>query len=332
MKRVLLILFSAAVLLLVSQLALSLAFPEVPSLQLSEISDEEILRRFNVCLKSFDVKDEWLKRSNKNTSAPTFAVKLPSDLRIAQIIFELTRQYEGYNIQLKPVEKEINGRTSLQVLSDGVVKLIANFDYDKDIQRTTSKTVLFIYERENKEAEFDSLIRNSPRDYSVLLAPSKSSAAYAKWLRENGFEYAVRIKGDSPDLEFKLENDFPEKRVKLIVQNMVVSFPNALFFIIEQNSPIYYSHVNEIIKKELEKRKIKTLTEDSLKFIEMNQSNISGTFADFVKNSDVSKINRVAVSYDAFLYLSEDLKKLVRVGYKFVSTSSFQRELTKTSK
>jgi hypothetical protein len=139
------------------------------------------------------------------------------------------------------------------------------------------------------------------------------------------------IKGDSPDLEFRLEKDFAEKRVKLIVQNMVVSFPNALFFIIDRSSNIYYSPVSEIIKKELEKRKIKFFTSDSLKFLDAKNENISERFASFVKSADVVKINRIAIPYDTFVQLNEELKKLIRIGYRFLSTSSLQIEMAKTS-
>lgn len=332
MKKVLIVLFSGAVLLLLSHVILSMAFPESNTVQLLTMSDDEVVIRFNACLKSFDVKDEWFKRVNKKTAMPTFVVRLPNDLRIPQILFELTKQYEGYNVQINSVEKEINGKTTVQIFSEKELKLKADFNYDKNIQRTSSPTVLFVYGRENREAEFDSLMRNSPRDYSVLLAPTKSSADYTKWLRENGFEYAVMIKADSPDLEFRLENDFPIKRVKMIVQNMVASFPNALFYIFEPKSNISYSSVGELIKSELEKRKIKFFTSDSLKFLETNDKNISERFTSFVKSADVVKINRIAISYDAFIQLNEELKKLIRVGSRFLSTSSLQNEMAKTSK
>lgn len=318
--------------LLLSHVIFSLAFPESNSVKLLTLNDEEVVTRFNACLKSFDVKEEWFKRVNKKTSAPTFAVRLPNDLRIPQILFELAKQYEGYNIQLNSVEKEMNGKTSVQIFSEKELKLKADFSYDKNIQRTSSQTVLFVYGRENREAEFDSLIRNSPRDYSVMLTPSKSSAAYTKWLRDNGFEYAVMIKAESPDLEFRLEKDFPVKRVKLIVQNIVASFPNALFYVFEPSSVISSSSVGDSIKSALGKRKIKFFTNDSLKFLDTNDKNIAERFTSFVKSAEVGKINRIAISYDAFIQLNEELKKLVRVGYKFVSTSSLQNEIAKTSK
>ena len=76
-----------------------------------------------------------------------------------------------------------------------------------------------------------------------------------------------------------------------------------------------------IIKKELEKRKIKFFTSDSLQFIDEEQPNLSVKFSNAVKTAKREDLNRIAVSYEAFLSLYEDIRKLVRVGYKFVRPS-----------
>ena len=109
--------------------------------------------------------------------------------------------------------------------------------------------------------------------------------------------------------------------MKLIVQNIVVSFPHAIFYVINKNSDIYSSPNYSVIKKEFGKRKIRFFTTDSLKFIDKSHPNISEKLNSIVTNVKAGDITRIAISFDAYQSLAEDLRKLIRVGYKFVKTS-----------
>lgn len=320
-QKLLVILFSASLLLLLTHLVFSILYPEVDSQNISALSNEEIDKKFKESLYSFAIKNEWIKSIKDNSSVPSYRVSVPSDLAITQILAELIKQYNGYNLKMSAEEKRIHGRTLMQIKYDNEIKLEADFRYNNDIQRTIGKSSLFIYGRENREAEYDSLMLVTNRDISALLIPSKSNAAYSTWLRSNGFDYAVIINNEINDLEFRLSKDYSEKRLKLIVQNIVVSFPHALFFVINKNSNIYSSPNYLVIKKEFGKRKIRFFTTDSLKFIENTQQNISERLNSIVKNVKEKDITRIAISFDAYQLLTGELKKLIRIGYKFVKTS-----------
>ena len=320
-QKLLVILFSASLLLLLTHLVFSLLYPEVDSQNISVLSNEEIDKKFKESLYSFAIKNEWIKSIKDNSSIPSYRISVPSDLPIPQIIGELIKQYDGYNLIVEAEEKKIHGRTLMQVSSDKEIKLKADFRYINDIQRTFSQSALFIYGRENKEAEYDSLMLTTTRDMSALLIPSKSNAAYSTWLRGNGFDYAVLLNNEISDIEFRLSKDYSEKRLKLIVQNIVVSFPHAIFYVINKNSDIYSSPNYSVIKKEFGKRKIRFFTTDSLKFIDKSHPNISEKLNSIVTNVKAGDITRIAISFDAYQSLAEDLRKLIRVGYKFVKTS-----------
>lgn len=320
-KKILAILFSISLLLLLSHLVITLVYPDTTFKNVVSLSNEEIDKKFKESLYSFAIKDEWIKTVKDNLTIPSYRINIPSDLPIAQVLGELTKQFAGYNIEVIAEEKIIRGRTQMQVQSDHDIKLKADFRYSSEIERTVSKSAIFIYGRESKEAEYDSLLRNLSKDYSALLIPSKSSSAYTKWLRENGFDYAVIINNDIQDIEFRLGDDYSEKRLQLIVRNMVVSFPHALFYVIDKNSNIYSSPNFLVFKNEFEKRRIKIFTTDSLKFIDNKQPNISERLNSIVKNAKKGDITQIAISIDAFKSLAGELKKLIRIGYKFVKTS-----------
>jgi hypothetical protein len=323
-KKLLVILFSISLLLLLAHLVLSFFYSDTKLQLVSTLSDEQINKKFKECLYSFAIKDEWIKAVKDNSSIAYYRVNVPSDLPIPQILGELIKQYDGYNIEVKAEEKKIRGNTLMQLTSDRDIKLKAEFRINSDIERTGSKAAIFIYGRENKEAEYDSLMVTTTRDMSALLIPSKSNSVYSKWLKDNGFDYAVMLNNDINDLEFKLNDDYSEKRLKLIVQNLVVAFPNALFYAIDKNSNIYNSSKYAVIKKEFNKRKIRFFTTDSVKFIDNNQQNISERLNYIVKNIKEGDITRIAISFDVYQTLTDDLKKLIRIGYKFVKSAKLE--------
>ena len=320
-KKLLVILFSISLFLLLSHLILSFVYPESDSQSTPGLSNDEINKRFKEALYSFAIKDEWIKKVISDSPIPSYRITVPSDLPITQILVEIIRQYDGYNLEVVSEEKAIRGRTIMQILHNLDIKLKADFRYSANIERTTSKSSIFIHGRETKRTDFDSLMITANRDISALLIPSKSNAVYTKWLLENGFEYAVIINNDIGDIEFKLGENYSEKRLKLIVRNLVVAFPQSLFFAIDKSSNIYSSPKYSIFKKEFDKRRIKFFTSDSLKFINNDQPDISKKLNYIVKNIRADDKTRIAISIDAFQSLTGEFKKLIRVGYKFVKPS-----------
>ena len=324
-KKILTGLFSISVLLLLSHLILSLLHPGTPSPQIIQISDEEINNKFIECLHSFDVKDQWIKKVKRNSIVPSYIISLPPDLPVAQIIFNLMNEVTGNDIEVTANEKKMGGKTLMKVTSNDEIKLEAEFNYDDKLERAKSKLILFIFGREQKESEYDSLFRNSPKRFSSLLVPSKSASASSKWLRENGFDYAVMLNNSINELDYRIEKDHSEERIKMVVKNIVAAIPNDLFFVIDKNHNIYSSSNYLFLKKEFDKRKIKFITTDSLKFIDNNQQNISDTLNSIVKDVREKDVTRIAISFDAYQSLTDDFKKLIRVGYKFVQTSELKK-------
>lgn len=324
-KKILIGLFSVSVLLLLSHLILSLLHPGTSSPQIIETSEEEIYNKFMESLHSFDVKDQWIKKVKRDVNIPSYTITLPPDLPVAQILFDLTKQFGGQQIKITANEKKMGGKTMMKVTSNEEIKLEAEFNYDDKLERTKSKLILFIFGREQGESEYDSLFRNSPKSFSSLLVPSKSASAYSKWLRENGFDYAVMLNNNISELDFRIESDHSEKRIKMVVKNIVAAFPNALFFMIDKAHNICSSPNYQLLKEEFDKRKIKFITTDSLMFIDNSQLNISERLNSVVKDVQEEDVTRIAISIDAFQSLTDELKRLIRVGYKFVQTSDLKK-------
>lgn len=326
--KIIVILFSTAVLLLISHLILSRIYSEYSAQSVFHLDDEEIINMFNQSLQSFGLKDEWIKKNKNDDIDYSYKVKVPNDLPISYIIFDLHYRYHPYGITVQAEEKKMNLQTLVLVLKENHPKLKIEFISDNNLIRTTSVTSLFIYGRDKNELEFDSLFRIINCNYSALLLPAKSAAIFAKWLTNNGFNYAVLLNNDIVDLDFRLAKEFPIKRIRLVVRNLVGAFPNALFFIVDKGSDFYSHPTYDSLIAEFDKRKIFLLSSDYIHFINSNQSDFNKTFINIIKQNEESTKNKIAIDYERFISLEEEINNLLRSGYKF---EMLKREEIKSS-
>ncbi len=315
--KIIVILFSTAVLLLISHLILSRIYSEYSSQSVFHLDDEEINSMFNESLQCFGLKDDWIKKIKEDEIDYSYKVKVPNDLPISHIIFDLHHRYHPYGVTVQAEEKKINLQTLVLVLKENHPKLKIEFISDNNLIRTTSTTSLFIYGREKNELEFDSLFRIINRDYLAMLLPAKSSVTFAKWLNNNGFNYAVLLNNDITDLEFRLAKEFPIKRIRMVVRNLVGAFPNALFFIVDEGSDFYSYPTFDSLKAEFHKRKILLLTSDYIHFINSNQSDFNKSFINVIKQNEGSTKNKIAIDYEGFVSLENEISNLLRTGYRF---------------
>lgn len=321
LKKIAVSFFVLSILLLLLNVGISIVYPISIQENSAEISGNDLTAIFKQSLQSFAIKDEWIYSSISNEKIPFFKINVPVDLSIAQILADLNSRLSQTNLFVTSAERKTNGRTSMQILSGKKVKLQAEFIYNNQIRRTENKCVLFIYGRHKNEADYDSLIQNLPNDYSCLLVPSKSSSIYTRWLKEHGFDYAVLLNDDITELEFKIGKDYSTKRISLIIKNLVISFPNAAFFMIDKKSRIYSSAVLSILKKEFLNKKIAFFPSDSLFFLQENDKDIINSFKNAVSDLKPGKSCNIALLFSDFEKLSDEIKKIIRVGFRFVKFS-----------
>lgn len=315
--KTIIVLFIIALLLLISHLIISALLPETKSKFITTLTDEEIEAQFIESLQSFALKNEWIRKLSTDKQISTYQIKVPSDLPISYIIFDLNQRFFPHDILVRGEEKKINERTVVSIICDEKKIINADFVSDPNIKRQESVTSLFIYGRENNELEYDSLFRYLTREYSALLIPSKSSAMFGKWLKENGFDYAVLINDKVTELDYRLAKGFSEARIGMVVRNLVGGFPNALFFMVDENSEIYSPEIFQLLKLEFDKRRIKLLPSSYLVFIDNSLPNFAEKFSESVRGYISEGKNRIAISYDAFTLLNQEMNKLIRIGYKF---------------
>lgn len=315
--KTIIVLFAVSVMLLITHLIISAFYPETQSQNIISLNDEDIETQFVESLHSFALKDEWIRKLNSNDLILSYQVSVPSDLPISYILFDLNQRFYPYNIFLRAVEKKLNERTVVSIIESGKNKLNADFISSPNIKRQVSTTSLFIYGRETNEPAYDSLFRYLTREYSALLVPSKSNVTFGNWLKENGFGFGVLINDKVNELDYRLEKDFSEERINIVVRNLVGGFPTALFFMVDTESEIFTSPILKHLKSEFDKRKIKLLDSNFFEFVDNSSPSSKEKFFNCIRNIVGEGKNKIAVSYEAFVSFDQEIKKLLRAGFKF---------------
>jgi len=253
-KKIINVLFIAAVGILILNLILDKFFLPAPDEENIEITSAEIDSTFRSGLFNLGIHEEWIKKQNKNSD--NLSVLVPKDLPFVLILQEMNNVFNTNEVKIKSVEKKIGGRTTLNFISGEEEKLKADLIYNEKVRRKTVR-VGFIVKRIDGPDETDSLLTGYPEQFAFLLIPSNNSANFVKKVITSGKEYILYLNDEIGELKYRLKENYSAIRLKNSVREIVGTFPGAVFFMIDDKSRVYNSGVYPLLKGELEKRKIK---------------------------------------------------------------------------
>jgi len=326
-KSVLLILFSAALVLLIANLVLNIVDNENNSIyNKTELSSTEIDSLFLLSLHSFGLLDDWIKESKSSKVDKSYKVKIPNNLSIPVILAEINSNFWESNVTISSVEKIFSGRTILEIKSEDEIKLRADFDYDKNIFRSAG-TAAFILENFNLSSFEDSLLLEIPEPFSPLLIPSTENLLLSKFIIEKQKTYSLLLNDDIPELKYKLKDSYSENRLKGSLLSIINDFSSATYFFIDDRSDLYNSSVFSYLKDELVKRKIKIVKLSNLQKLDFSELGVLiSTFDTFMKNTAEGESITFLISADDFRKLLPEIKSYRKVGYKIVHPSETKPE------
>ncbi len=249
-KKILKYLFAAAVFLLISYLVIEKIYPDsrTSRIPVKEQEAELLLER---TLHEFGIKKSWYKKQEN-----LYTVKLPDDVPSELIVMDLSDKLNGRDVSFDSKEVLKNRKTVTEIYSDDELLLSAEFITDKSIRRE-SQTVSFIIMNSDElgSEEILRLLKTS-ENFAIALIPSKSSRALADTLAAFNKKFVVLLNDDISGLEYALDDKFSDKKLITTIKTITDNFRSALFFVLDDISSLYSSRVNEILTKELAKRKI----------------------------------------------------------------------------
>ena len=100
-------------------------------------------------------------------------------------------------------------------------------------------------------------VLNIPELFYTVLTPKDESKKRLSQLSKAGKRYALLLDDNITELNFKLSSSYSDDKIKKSIKEIVGTFYNAAFFIIDDRSDLFESKKYPLIQSELLKRGIK---------------------------------------------------------------------------
>jgi len=322
-KNLLLTLIASAVILIAANILLK-GDLFVNSLNEDTIDEEEISRRFLNILAEFDIESKFIKENklkDKHSSEEfsNFKVQLPKDLTIPEILIDIFQSFRKDSLILQSLEKVKGSKTTLALKKGKSTVLQAELDYAKNYSRNNGYLSFIINDVDPANASITTLIE-SPTKINLLIRPETKHLQQLEFIRNNGQQFSVLIDDDISEQKYKLGDTYSEQRIVTVIKTLVTDFPNAVCFIIDDNSNFYNSPNNEIFTRELSKRNIKLFRTSDFVTLE-NDETLPGSFHDRMEAIGNGESIIFLVNEEAYVSLNSEIKKYKKKGYRVITSS-----------
>ncbi|UCH64689.1 MAG: hypothetical protein JSW63_08660 [Ignavibacterium sp.] len=321
------ILLVVAVLLLVTYLFLNyLINSEEPVSVKTVLNSSQIDSLFIYSLNSFGLSQDWIKEVQNRKTDKSYIVRLPNDLSIPVVLAEINTNFFGKNLTFSSVEKDFSGRTRLTINRGEKIILSAELKYDKEIFRT-KRTLSFIIKDFELSGSEDSLLLEIPEPFTALLKPSTKNTKLVNYINEIGKTYSLLIDDDIPDLKYRLNESYPQKRLKASLHSITKDFSYASFFLIDDKSDLFASPTFDFIKLEMEKRKISLVLLSEMQQLNYDdQIQIMKSFDNYVKEIAEGENMLFLLSADGFRILLPEIERYRKTGVKIVHPTKIKAD------
>ena len=322
-KNLLLTLIASAVILIAANILLK-GDLFVNSLNEDTIDEEEISRRFLNILAEFDIESKFieenkLKDKHSSEEFSNFKVQLPKDLTIPEILIDIFQSFRKDSLILQSLEKVKGSKTTLALKKGKSTVLQAELDYAKNYSRNNGYLSFIINDVDPANASITALIE-SPTKINLLIRPETKHLQQLEFIRNNGQQFSVLIDDDISEQKYKLGDTYSEQRIVTVIKTLVTDFPNAVCFIIDDNSNFYNSPNNEIFTRELSKRNIKLFRTSDFVTLE-NDETLPGSFHDRMEALGNGESIIFLVNEEAYMSLNSEIKKYKKKGYRVITSS-----------
>jgi hypothetical protein len=324
LKKIALVLFGIVFILLISNIVVKKINEKgEPPKNRDPLSGIEIDKIFHEALKNYGLSDVWIsKRKIKNLSDDslysTYNIKVPKNLPIPLLILEMQDLFWNDDVDIKAEEFTPDNKTLIKLSSQNHLKLAAEFSYDDKIIREygTLSFVVYIFPS-NEDSKIKELLE-TPELFYIVLPPAESSKKLLNTLNKSGKRYAILLDDNINELNYKIAGSYSEDRLKRSIREIVGTFANAVFFIIDDRSDLFESAKYKFIEDEFRKRNIKIFSKSKFVSLDANNNNADRKFQDFMLTVQKKDEKVLLVSAEEFLSIVELIPSYRKIGYKFI--------------
>jgi hypothetical protein len=314
-----LLLFIVVVLLVLNIIVEKYSCPESPSTA-KEISSQVINKKFLIALNNYNLDSSWISKrvlsKNRDDSLKYFyIVKVPADLPISLLINEIKNQFDTNEVNIYAADLNSDASTEIKITSAGFFKLKAILNNRGVIRRQADSIAFLLTGIESLNSENLNELLMLPEKFACALIPSKQAHELSNLLNENHKQIAVILNDDITELEFKLNKNYSNNRIRNSLKSISGKFNHAAFFIIDENSDVYKSQHYKSIKDWFAKKRI--VPENYFK--EISFSSPENTFS--LLKDEAKSQHLFRISAEKFLEILPVLASLRKIGDKIVYPS-----------
>lgn len=323
-KKLSFILFGLVLILLVANIVVKkiVEKDEQPKNRES-LNGVEIDNVFHEALKNYGLSENWVtKKKIKNVADDSlyaaYLVKVPQNLPIHLLILELKDLFWDDDVEITSEEIPKTKETIVKLSSQKHLKLAAVFSYDENIIREYGTLSFLVYDfPTDDQVKIEGLLK-TPELFYIVLSPSESSKKLLNTLSKAGNRYAILLDDNISELNYKLAPGYSEDRLKRSIREIVGTFSNAVFFIIDDRSDLAESGKYKFIENEFRKRNIKIVNKSQLVSLDANNINVDGKFQDLMLHVQKKDEKVLLVSADEYLSIVQLIPSYRKIGYKFI--------------
>jgi len=210
-------------------------------------------------LKNFKIKDNWIKKKKINDKDLDsvnykYEIVIPTDIPIPMILKELNEKFKYGNAIITSIEKNNFGSANLKIKTDNYIKLVANFNYKKEITRERSAIAFILKNVENlSESELEKLL-STPIKFATLLPLQTESIFIAEKILVSKRTYYIYLDDDSDNIKFEIDEDLNVKTMKKNIKSIISSFNSPHYYFTSKEGTGFSNIFINYLKEEFKKR------------------------------------------------------------------------------
>lgn len=286
------------------------------------ISVKNLEEEISVTLSEFDLKPDWLKKiplkKSKDSLKHSYRVRLPKDLPVTVILNEINLKFGKGAFRVASRETETNKRSIMRIFYGKALLYESEFVTDTSISRNKPVFGFMINDIEKMNDEEIKELLAYPEKFSILLVPSQRSEALKKLITDSGREFTIMVRDENEEVRFRLDESYSRTRLNGSISNLIKAFGDTQLFI---KGNFNNSNVSKLVDDLFKARKIRLASIDTYPQIsELGNSNLSDNLNSRIRRSELSQV--FIISSEDFISLIPELRKLRKLGYKFVIPSA----------
>lgn len=287
------------------------------------ISGIKVDSLFKTALGNYGFSNNWIvKKKLKNVSGDslyvTYSVSVPKDIPIHLILLELKKIFWDYEVEINAEEIDNSNKTKIKLSSDNKLKLAAELFYDKNIKREFGTIAFLIKDLPLDTEEGLTSFLSTPELFYAVIIPKDLSKKRLPVISKSGKRYALLLDDNIEELNYKLSASYSDDKIKKSIKEIVGTFHNSAFFIIDDKSDIVKSKKYPLIKSELDKRGIIFVHSSELEIFPTSKVNPEDNFQEFIKTLNKKDEKVLLISANDFSTILGVIPSYRKVGYKII--------------